>query len=77
MLTGGHQPIGLLLRRYLTSLVPIAVVHQFTHYYTLQFSQGLKIRGSAPDPFGWGWNTFGTSITGRVLLLPNMANIWT
>ena len=77
VLTGGQQPIGLLLRRYLPSLVPIAVVYHFTHYYTLLFSQGLKIRGLVSDPFGWGWNIFGNAITGRLPWLPDMANIWT
>lgn len=77
MLTGSKQPIALLLCRYLPSLVPIAVVYHLTHYYTLLFSQGLKIRGLASDPFGWGWNIFGNAITGRLPWLPDMANIWT
>lgn len=75
-LTGGKQSIGLLLRRYLPSLVPIAVVYHLTHYYTLLFSQGLKIRGLASDPFGWGWNILGNAITGRLPWLPDMASIW-
>lgn len=77
LLSGGGQNMGLLMRRYLPSLVPIAVVYHFTHYYTLLFSQGLKIRGLVSDPFGWGWNLFGTAITGRLPWLPDMANIWT
>jgi hypothetical protein len=77
MLTGGKQSIAMLLRRYLPSLVPIAVVYHLTHYYTLLFSQGLKIRGLVSDPFGWGWNIFGNAITGRLPWLPDMANIWT
>jgi len=76
-LTGSKQPIALLLRRYLPSLVPIAVVYHLTHYYTLLFSQGVKIRGLVSDPFGWGWNIFGTAITGRLPWLPDMAGIWT
>ena len=77
MLTSGKQPIAFLLCRYLPSLVPIAVVYHLTHYYTLLFSQGLKIRGLVSDPFGWGWNIFGNAITGRLPWLPDMANIWT
>ena len=77
MLTGSKQPIALLLCRYLPSLVPIAVVYHLTHYYTLLFNQGLKIRGLVSDPFGWGWNIFGNAITGRLPWLPDMANIWT
>lgn len=77
LLTGNKQSMALLLRRYLPSLVPIAVVYHLTHYYTLLFSQGLKIRGLVSDPFGWGWNIFGTAITGRLPWLPDMAGIWT
>ncbi len=76
-LTAGKQSIALLLCRYLPSLVPIAVVYHLTHYYTLLFSQGLKIRGLVSDPFGWGWNIFGSAITGRLPWLPDMASIWT
>ncbi len=28
------------------------------------------------DPFGWGWNLFGTAITGRVPILPDMGVVW-
>lgn len=76
MIAGVNQPMTLLMRRYVPSLVPIAIVYHLTHYYTLLFSQGLKIRGLVSDPFGWGWNTFGTAITGRLPWLPDMANIW-
>lgn len=76
-LTGGDQTLALLMRRHLPSLVPIAIVYHLTHYYTLLLSQGLKIRGLVSDPFGWGWNLFGTAITGRLPWLPDMALVWT
>lgn len=75
--SGGTQSMSLLMRRYLPSLLPIAVVYHLTHYYTLLFTQGLKIRGLVSDPLGWGWNLFGTAITGRLPWLPDMADIWT
>lgn len=75
-LSGSTESMALLMRKHLPSLVPIAVVYHLTHYYTLLFSQGLKIRGLISDPFGWGWNVFGTAITGRLPWLPDMASIW-
>lgn len=75
-LSGSTQGMAMLMYRHLPSLVPIAVVYHLTHYYTLIFSQGLKIRGLVSDPFGWGWNIFGTAITGRLPWLPDMASIW-
>lgn len=76
VLVGQKQSLGELMRKYLPSLVPIAVVYHLTHYYTLLLSQGVKIRGLVSDPFGWNWNLFGTAITGRLPWLPDMASIW-
>ena len=46
---------------YAFSLVPIAVAYQVAHYYTSLLVQGQAIVGYASDPFGWGWNLFGTA----------------
>ncbi len=62
--------------RFGSSLLPIAVVYHLTHYYSLLLSQGIKIRGLVSDPFGWNWNLFGTAITGRIPILPDMGFIW-
>ena len=42
------------------SLVPIAVAYHLSHYLTLLLTTGQFIIGLASDPFGWGWNLFGT-----------------
>ena len=42
------------------SLIPIAVVYNIAHYYTLLLTQGQLIVSLISDPFGWGWNLFGT-----------------
>jgi hypothetical protein len=47
--------------RFGLSLVPIAFVYNFTHYYTLILTQGAQILKLASDPFGVGWNLFGTA----------------
>jgi hypothetical protein len=43
------------------SLVPIALAYQAAHYYTLLLTEGQNIIYLISDPFGWGWNLFGTS----------------
>jgi hypothetical protein len=45
---------------YVYSLVPIAVAYQVAHYYTLLLIQGQAIVRNVSDPFGWGWDLFGT-----------------
>ncbi len=47
--------------RFGYSLVPIAFVYNVTHYYGLLLSQGTQIVKLISDPFGFGWNLFGTA----------------
>lgn len=43
------------------SLVPIALVYNAAHYYTLLLVQGQAIIPVLSDPFNLGWNLFGTT----------------
>jgi hypothetical protein len=43
------------------SLLPIALVYNIAHYFTLFFIQGQHIIRLISDPFGWNWNLFGTA----------------
>jgi hypothetical protein len=76
ILTRSELSVTELSLRFGYSLLPIALVYHITHYYTLVLSQGLKLRGLFSDPFGWGWDIFGTAISGRLPILPNMGFIW-
>ena len=58
------------------SLLPIALVYNITHYYTLILTQGVKIISLWSDPFGWGWNLFGTAGKFRAPYLPDMGWVW-
>lgn len=42
------------------SLVPIAVAYHLAHYVSMLLTTGQFIIPLASDPFGWGWNLFGT-----------------
>ncbi|MBD2859403.1 hypothetical protein IB286_10340 [Spongiibacter sp. KMU-158] len=76
IITASKDSLLTLANQFAFSLLPIALVYHITHYYTLLLSQGVKIRGLISDPFGWGWNLFGTAITGRIPVLPDMGFIW-
>lgn len=65
-----------LLQAFALSMVPIAVVYHATHYYTLLLTQGVKIRALISDPFGWGWDLFGTLYTMRMPIIPDMGQVW-
>ena len=45
---------------FVLSLVPIALVYAVAHYFTLFVIQGQYALSLASDPFGFGWDLFGT-----------------
>jgi hypothetical protein len=53
------------------SLVPIAFVYNITHYYTLLVTEAPAMVSLISDPFGFGWNLFGTArlAQGSIILL--------
>jgi hypothetical protein len=57
----GYVPFWRLAVAYVYSLVPIAIAYQVAHYYTYLLIQGQTIVRLVSDPFGWGWNLFGTA----------------
>jgi hypothetical protein len=62
-------------RWFSPSIIPVAVAYSFAHYFTLLPSQGLQIVALLSDPFGFGWNVFGTA-TRRFQLLIDAGVIW-
>ena len=49
-----------LVPEFVQSLVPIALVYAVAHYFTLLVTQGQYALPLASDPFGFGWDLFGT-----------------
>ncbi len=45
---------------FAASLVPIALVYVVAHYFSLLVLQGQVGVRLLSDPFGWGWDVFGT-----------------
>jgi hypothetical protein len=46
---------------FIASLIPIALAYAIAHYFTLLINQGQYGIPLASDPFGRGWDLFGTS----------------
>jgi hypothetical protein len=46
---------------FVLGLVPIAVAYHLSHYFTLLATAGQFIVPLASDPFGFGWDLFGTA----------------
>jgi hypothetical protein len=75
-LTRSTRPLRELALDFGYSLLPIALVYHATHYSTLLLTQGLKIISLSSDPFGWGWNLFGSAQLLRAPILPAMGTVW-
>ena len=58
---GGDISSARLRRAFIHSLVPIAMVYVAAHYLTFLLFEGQAIRYLASDPFGQGWDIFGTA----------------
>jgi hypothetical protein len=58
---GGDLDAEQLRRRFVHSLVPIAFVYVAAHYLTFLLFEGQSIFYLASDPFGEGWDLFGTA----------------
>lgn len=60
-LTGVRESGLALARDFALTLVPIAIGYQVAHYLTYLLVPGQAIIALASDPFGRGWNLFGTA----------------
>ena len=69
-------PVRELACRFAFSLLPIALVYHATHYWTLILTQGLMVLRLASDPFGIGWNLFGTALWLHRPVMPGMDWVW-
>jgi len=74
-LTRSPIPVRKLALDFAPSLVPIAIVYNVTHYYTLLLMQVSKLGRVATDPFGLGWNLFGLGMPEPASLL-DMGFVW-
>jgi hypothetical protein len=76
MTAASATPVRTLALRFALSLVPIAFVYNVTHYYTLLVSQGAKIVPFISDPFGFGWDLFGTAKAMSTPIILDAGGVW-
>jgi hypothetical protein len=59
-LAGGGLATGQLARGFVGTLLPIAVAYHLSHYVSYLLIAGQLVFPAASDPFGLGWDLFGT-----------------
>ena len=62
--------------RFVHSLIPIAFAYVAAHYFSLLLLEGQNTIALASDPFGLGWDLFGTSSFSVNLTLLSAVAIW-
>jgi len=57
---GRQRARGRIAGLFVLTLVPIAIAYQFAHYLSYLVTAWEYMISIGSDPFGWGWNLFGT-----------------
>lgn len=72
-LVGRERPLA---GEFVQSLIPIALVYAVAHYFTLLLVQGQVAIPMLSDPFGYGWDLFGTTgyVPNQTPISPN--GVW-
>ena len=58
---GGRHSPAVVGRVFVLSLIPIALAYHLAHYFSYLLIQGQLVIYLVSDPFGFGWNLFGTA----------------
>jgi hypothetical protein len=76
LIVGQKDKILKLAGLFVFSVVPIAIAYHLSHYLSLLLTDGQLIISRISDPFGFGWNLFGTAHYQIELGLIGAATIW-
>jgi phosphohistidine swiveling domain-containing protein len=72
----GHAPLKRLAGHFVLSLVPIAIAYHLAHYFSMLAIAGQFIIPLVSDPFGYGWDLFGTTLYRIDIGLVDARFIW-
>ncbi len=73
---GRQVSLGIIAGRFAPSLLPIAIVYHLAHYISYLLLAGQLILPIISDPFGMGWDLFGTRVLRIDLSVINAENVW-
>ena len=73
---GGRVPTLDVVGYFVLSLVPIAIAYHLSHYLSYLLIAGQNIIPLASDPFGLGWDLFGTAAYRIDIGIVNAKLIW-
>ena len=74
--SGDTGSTGETARAYIYSLIPIALAYNVAHFFSFLVIQGQLIVKLISDPFGWGWDLFGTAGWEVQISIVNARLVW-
>lgn len=74
--SGDASSILTIGRRFIFSLLPIAIAYEVAHYVSILVIEGQRVLYLVSDPFGKGWNLFGTANYEINYTLLNLKTLW-
>lgn len=63
-------------KRFIFSLLPIAIAYEVAHYVSILVIEGQRVLYLISDPFGKGWNLFGTADYEISYTVLNLKALW-
>lgn len=75
-MVGNTFPAPALARLFVFSLIPIALAYNIAHFLPLLLVAGQRIIPLASDPFGWGWDLFGTVMYNTNIGVLGARTVW-
>lgn len=76
MFSGDSSSVLDVARRYIFSLLPIAIAYEIAHYVSILVIEGQRVLYLISDPFGWDWNLFGTATYEIRYTALNLKMLW-
>jgi len=73
---GGRVPTRDVIGYFVLSLVPIAIAYHLSHYLSYLLIAGQNIIPLISDPFGFGWDLFGTVSYRLDISIVNAKMVW-
>jgi hypothetical protein len=67
---------GQVAQRFAHALVPIGLAYAVSHYFTLILFEGQQLIAAISDPFGLGWDLFGTADYRVNFFITSSTPIW-
>ncbi|MBT5266415.1 MAG: hypothetical protein HOL85_16385 [Rhodospirillaceae bacterium] len=73
---GGRRDVLTVARWFILSIIPIAIAYHLSHYISYLMIAGQQIIPVASDPFGWGWDLFGSREYKIDISVVNARMVW-